>query len=265
MYSELADGDLTAWLKREHTSKDWKDMLFQIWQSLYVLQVKLSLVHNDLRLGNVLFFYDKSSTSYRYVMNNESYYLNNPAYVFMIWDFGSSELLDFSGNFKSSVKNKLEANNDLHFIHDLYKRLRVLALTCRYTINDLEEVLSKKQEDVEYVKRTKDENRKKFSDKRFEEKYQISLAYYVMETNRFDSLYRDRKDVILKGHDEIYLPPTDIDDMLKILSEKYNYTYGEALSKFGPNSRKIPNPKKLIDIFLPEYKHVKEYEITFTS
>jgi len=265
LYSELADGDLSSWLRQEHSSKDWKDMLYQVWHSVYVIQKKLKLVHNDLRLGNILFFHDESPSSYRYIMDGDDYYLDKPKYIFVLWDFGSSELLDFAGNFKNSVKNKLEANNDLHFIHDLYKRLRVLALTNRYTIGELEDILDNSTADREYVKRTKEENRKKFSDKRFDEKYQISLAYYIMETNRFDKLYQDRKDTVLEGFDKVYLPPTDIDDMLKILSEKYNYKYSEALSKYGPTSRKIPNPKKLIDMFLPETKNVKNYTITFTS
>lgn len=265
LYSELANGDLSSWLRQEHSSKDWKDMLYQVWHSVYVIQKKLKLVHNDLRLGNILFFHDESPSSYRYIMDGDDYYLEKPKYIFVLWDFGSSELLDFAGNFKNSVKNKLEANNDLHFIHDLYKRLRVLALTNRYTIGELEDILNKNTADMEYVKRTKEENRKKFSDKRFDEKYQISLAYYIMETNRFDKLYQDRKDTVLEGFDKVYLPPNDIDDMLKTLSEKYNYKYSEALSKYGPTSRKIPNPKKLIDMFLPETKDVKSYTITFTS
>lgn len=265
LYSELADGDLSAWLRREHSSKDWKDMLYQVWHSVYVLQKRLKLIHNDLRLGNVLFFRDEYPSGYKYIMDNDAYYLNEPKYIFVVWDFGSSELLDFAGNFKNSVKNKLEANNDLHFIHDLYKRLRVLALTNRYTISELEDVLSKNVTDIEYVRLTKEDNRKKFSDKRFDEKYQISLAYYIMETGRFDKLYQDRKDTILPGYEKVYLPPKDIDEILKTLSEKYNYKYSEALSKYGPTSRRIPNPKKLIDIFLPEYKESKSYTITFTS
>ena len=257
LYSELADGDLSSWLRREHSSKDWKDMLYQVWHSVYVLQKRLKLVHNDLRLGNILFFRDESQSSYKYVMGDDAYYLDKPKYVFVVWDFGSSELLDFAGSFKNSVRNKLEANNDLHFIHDLYKRLRVLALTNRYTIGELEDVLSGDANDREYVKRTKEENKRKFTDKRFEEKYQISLAYYIIETDRFDKLYQDRKDTVLKGFDKVYLPPKDIDDLLKVLSERYNYKYSEALSKYGPTSRRIPNPKKLIDLFLPEYKDAK--------
>lgn len=181
----------------------------------------------------------------------------------MIWDFGSSELLHSSGQFKNAVKNKLDANSDLHFIHDLYKRLRVLALTNRYTIDELEEFLNKNITDAEYIKKTKDENKRKFTDGRFAEKYCISLAYYIIETDRFDQLYKERKDSVLKGHDKVYLPPTDIDNILKILSEKYNYKYEEALNKYGPKSRKIPNPKKLIEIFLPEYKNEIDYDLEF--
>ncbi len=109
------------------------------------------------------------------------------------------------------------------------------------------------------------ENKKKYPKERFEEKYQISLAYYIMETDRFSELYEARKDKPLKGHDNIYLPPNEIDMILKTLSEKYNYTYKEALNPNGPTSRKIPNPKKLIDMFLPEYRKSKEHIITFVS
>jgi hypothetical protein len=135
----------------------------------------------------------------------------------------------------------------------------------RYTINELEEILSKNSDDMNYVKQTKEENRKKFSKDRFDEKYQISLAYYIMETDRFNELYDARKDNALKGLNNIYLPPKEIDVMLKKLSENHNYSYKEALSPNGPTTRKIPNPKKLIDMFLPEYKQAKDYTITFLS
>ena len=263
LYSELATGDLMSWLKKEHDSKDWKDMLFQIWHSLYVLQEKINIVHNDLRLGNILYFNNKYKNNCKYTMNNDNFYLDKPKYIFMIWDFGSSELLHSSGQFKNAVKNKIDANSDLHFIHDLYKRLRVLALTNRYTIDELEEFLNKNMTDAEYIKKTKDENKRKFSDGRFAEKYCISLAYYIIETDRFDQLYKERKDSVLKGHDKVYLPPIDIDNILKTLSEKYNYKYEEALNKYGPKSRKIPNPKKLIEIFLPEYKNEINYDLEF--
>ncbi len=265
LYSELADGDLLTWLTTEHSVNDWKSMLFQIWHALHVLQTKLKLVHNDLRLPNILFFNSKKPTNFKYTMDNDDYYLEDPKYVFTIWDFGSSELLDYSNKHKDSVKNKLESNNDLHFLHDLYKRLRVLALTTRYTIDEFEDLLSKNKDDQEYIRQTKSENMKKFTKDRFDEKYKISLAYYIMETNRFQELYEKRKNKALPKHNKIYIPPKEVDNLLKTLSDNYNYRYKEAISKYGPTTRKIPGPKRLIDIFLPEYKDAIDYSITFTS
>ena len=122
--------------------------------------------------------------------------------------------MSHSGKYEDSVKNKLESNKDLHFLHDLYKRLRVLALMNRYTMNELEEYLSHNDDDDKYVKNTREENKKKFKGERFNEKYKISLSYYIMETNRFEELYNKRKDESIEGFSKISSWQADNEDAL---------------------------------------------------
>jgi hypothetical protein len=261
IYSELADGNIIQWLNEEHSVEDWKSLFFQVWHALDVLQRKLKLVHNDMRLPNILFYNNNSKDTFKYVIGDNKYYLEKPKFIFLIWDYGSCETLMHPGKDYNNIKNKLESNKDLHFLHDMYNRLRVFAIMNRYTHTELENILSKTKKDEEYIKQTKEENMKRFNKDRFVEKYKISLTYYIIETGRFEKLYQDRKEEVLEGFSKIYLPPKEIDNILKDLSENYNCSYKGALSQQGPygsDCKKIPNPRVLIDKFLPEYKDLKE-------
>jgi hypothetical protein len=261
-YSEKADGNLIQWLGRKHSVQEWKSMLFQVWHGVDILQKKLKLVHNDLRLPNILFINTEKNEKYRYKIDDDFYYLNTFKNIFIIWDFGSCQTLLFPRKDYKTINNKLESNKDLHFIHDLYKRIRVLCLTNRYTMEDLENILSKNEIDKKYVIDAKRENLRKYK-VRFKEKFKIAMAYFIIETNRFTKLYNNRINKTLDGFDKIFIPPEEIDNILKILSENYNYSYKDAISRYGPISRKIPSPKKLIDLFLPELKKKTDFTFTF--
>jgi serine/threonine protein kinase len=265
IYSELADGNLIQWLNDKHSVSEWKSLFFQIWHAVDVLQQKLKLVHNDLRLPNILFYKNNGNDVYRYVIGDNKYYLDKPQYIFLIWDFGSSDTLLYPGKHHDLIKHKLDANKDLHFFHDMYNRLRVFAIQNRYTVEDLEYVLSKNEEDRLYAEKTKEENMKRFTDGRFSMKYKISLVYRIIETNKFDKLYMDRKETPLEGYSKIYLPPVEIDHILKDLSNNYNCSYEEALDRESTTCTKIPDPRELIETFTPEFKEMKEFSVSFYS
>jgi hypothetical protein len=261
LYSELADGNLMDWLKEPHTVHDWKTLFFQVWNCLDVLQKKLKLVHNDLRFPNILFIKTTNKESYRYKQDNDYYYLDNIKYIFILWDFGSSQSLLYCPGDETIIKNKIEMNSDLYFLHDMYNRIRVISLIHRYNVDDFETIF--KKQEMSWLKQEKEYNKKKFGKKRFEEKYKISMAYRLIETDRFDKYYNKKIHDFLPGATKIYIPEPEIDQFLGTLSRDYNYQYNEALNKNGPGKKKIPSTKFLIDTFLPEFKTKKPYDVAF--
>ena len=53
-------------------------------------------------------------------------------------------------------------------------------------------------------------------------------------------------------------------DILKELSELYNYNYEDIVPNFNLNiKQKIPSPKILIEKYFSNYKQEKSYSLTF--
>jgi len=158
---------------------------------------------------------------------------------------------------KYIVTAKLKSNRDLHFIHDLYNRIRILVMSNKYTMDELVDILSKTKEDREYVDKEKEINKKRYKQfpHRFEEKFKISMIYYIIETNRYDELYQNRIDKEIDPDKIYHLPPDDIMKILKDLSENYNCSYKAAITKGAPKEcNVIPSPLILINKFLPEFQ-----------
>lgn len=258
LYNELADCDFEKWICEERNELEWKSFLFQFWCTLYLLQKKLKLVHNDLRLPNILFIKIKSGGYWKYEIDDDEYFVPNMGYVFIIWDFGSAQSLNFSNaRNKEYVKNKLEANIDLMYIHDLYKRLRVLLLENLFDIDQLEKFFITTEEKniykIEYNK-----NKQRFTDDRFKKKFKLALIYYLIEKNRFDDLLKSYRQV----KSLVKMPPQSIDLLLKELNDKHNYSYCEREAFYKQDYdklRKLTSPKVLIDTYLSEFKIKKPY------
>jgi hypothetical protein len=255
-YNELATGDFVRWCYQKHTIDEWKSFLFQFWAGVYTLQKYLKLVHNDLRLGNVLYHkinISSNKTEYwKYIIDGKEYYIPNTGYVFVIWDFGSSDLIQSDNDVN---KNKLNLNIDLHFFHDLYNRLRVLVLSENYNICELEQYFKTTRE-VNYMNAKKKECEKKFKKScRFDEKYKISLIYYLIENDIPDVNYT------AKSEESYKLPPPEIMKMLKELSDR-NYRYEDVLRFiYKPKSanikKQINSPNLLIEQYFSEFKVVQ--------
>lgn len=266
IYNELATGDFIDWLQSPHNSTEWKSLLFQFWSCLYSLQKYLKLTHNDLRMPNILFHKipNNSNSNFQYQIDNTNYIIPNTGYVFIIWDYGSANMLNYEWNPKiSELVQKLELNTDLYFFHDLYKRLRVLALCNLYTTEELLPFFTEKS-DLEYMEKIKSEVSERFTKTgRCDEKFKIGLIYRIIEKNKFDQYYNTNKPP-LPGYNKIYMPPPDIDKIFQILGTKYNYDYDNIVIKFDINLKnKIPPIPKLIKKFLGEYQAEKQDILTF--
>jgi hypothetical protein len=262
-YNELATGNFIDWCYEQHSVHEWESFLFQFWSGVYVLQKHLKLVHHDLRLTNVLFHKIKPGGYWKYIIENESYYLPNLGYVFIIWDFGSAHLLEYEPeNCKNIMEKKLELNIDLHFFHDLYNRLRVMILCDEFKLGDLEKLFVS-QKDKEYLLKTQSDAELRFRKTgRYEEKCKIGLIYYLIENGRFDEFYKNNKNN--KQSKQIYLPPPKIDHLFLELSQKYNYAYEDIVIKFNPSmNQRIPSPHVLINKYLSHYRKERPYNLEF--
>jgi hypothetical protein len=260
IYNELANGSFTDWILMEHTEDEWLSFLFQLWVSLYSLQKHLKLVHNDLRFGNVLYHVTNNVTN-KYTINNKSYYMANNGYTFVIWDYGGAKIDD--GNDKIT-KQKLAYSTDLHFFHDTYNRIRVLILLNKYTAEELGKFFVT-LEDLKYVKEAQNECEIRFRKSgRYEEKCKIALIYYLIENNRFEELYKAKKDNLSETN-VVKMPPAKIMKLLKELSENYNYNYTDII-QFNKNMKKvIPSVDFLIEKYFSKYMTETKYHMEFVA
>lgn len=256
-YSELASGDFLSWCTEHHSIDEWMSFLFQFWSGLYAMQKHMMFIHNDLRLGNILYHkIPKTNEYWKYVIDGVEYYIPNTGYVFIIWDFGSSMIIEDK---KNRNYKKLEYNIDLHFFHDLYNRLRVLAVQNEYTVQELE-LLFETDREKKYVLDKKYECKTRFEPERCEEKFKIALIYYIIENNMFDKVYKNKET-------DIKLPP---DEIMKLLGELSldNYNYNDVIKMiFNPDyemPKKMNSPKEYIEKYMGHYKTVKKYDLEFT-
>lgn len=260
-YNELASGDFLDWCQQPHSDIEWKSLLFQVWIAVYCLQIKLQLVHNDLRISNILFHKTEKSNAYiKYTINNTNYYLPNTGYVFMISDFGSAHMVEYEHNSNNIkiIEAKIKLNTDLHFFHDLYNRLQVLILYDRYTLTELTSLFTS-DKDLKYYNEIKQEVTTRFSKSgRFDEKFKIGLIYYLMENNKLGTIEFD------KHKDKFHLPPPEFAKILQELNTKYNYTYEDIVISFNPNMEsKIPPIPVLINKYFSQYQVEQQHNLTF--
>lgn len=96
IFNELANYDLEYWIKHKLKSNLGmiKPLAFQVFSALAAVNMKLHLVHFDLHIGNILVNEIENSGYLHYNINGESYYIPNIGYLFTLWDFSRSVLLD---------------------------------------------------------------------------------------------------------------------------------------------------------------------------
>ena len=96
LVTDLADeGDLQSWLvKQDRSPTEIFAMMFQVFAGLYALRKYFNIIHNDMHAGNVLVKkIDKKDNSYlKYRIDGRDYYVPNIGYMFIVWDFGYSQI-----------------------------------------------------------------------------------------------------------------------------------------------------------------------------
>jgi hypothetical protein len=69
----------------------WKSIIFQVLYTIYVLQKKYKLSHNDLHCGNILIDTIDKEGYLTYELNNQKYYVKHNGVIPKIFDFEVSE------------------------------------------------------------------------------------------------------------------------------------------------------------------------------
>jgi hypothetical protein len=253
LYNELSHADAEYWIKQNHTELEWKSFFFQLWFSLHTLQKYIKLVHNDLRLPNILYHTVLAGGYWKYIVDDIEYYVPNCGHVFYIWDYGSAEsdqLATPPYNLKY-YKDKLDNNIDLIYVHALIDRIKVLVIDDNSSLEEISQLFQTEKEQQIY-KHEYNKNKNRFEKSRFEKKFKLALIYYLIENNKIEHILNKYKSK---------LPPTNIMDMLEQLKKEDNLTYEQIqlLYEKPPQIVKsILTPNKLIHKYLSEFTTKKD-------
>ena len=105
--------DLMTGIRYTNLINEWYNIFFQIFSSIYLLQKKHQLIHNDLHWGNILIDKIKAGGYWVYIINGITYYLPNLGFIIKISDFGKcTSITNFQFNQKDMRDmNKILVNN----------------------------------------------------------------------------------------------------------------------------------------------------------
>ena len=141
--TEYADGDLEAWVKEQHSDKEWKNMLFQFIVGVHVVQKYFKGFHSDLKPKNIFFkrINKKENEYFEFQINNDKYYLENNGYLFLLADYGhfQSTLFEKNNISDNDIESAIRENQDFDYLRDFAKRIQVTNLIKTYDINKLKE------------------------------------------------------------------------------------------------------------------------------
>lgn len=218
LYNELADGTFKKWSLTSHNTNEWRNFLVQYLYVVYLMQKKYSFVHNDLTWDNILFLKTDANKTWKYSIDDIEFYVKDMGYVFVLWDFGSCQSLKFNNKpgEREQIISKLKANKDLDYFFDLPKRIMMTLLVNRYSLDEMKILMNNSTDRVYLDKETHKvhEEVKRFNDPE-REMYilQKNLAFYLVEQNRFDKLFEQKK-TYFKPEDEVVIPPKEIVNLL---------------------------------------------------
>lgn len=167
IFNEMASYDLEYWLKAVFNTPGStsrivpttptnviRNIIFQIFLSLAILQKNIKLIHFDFHIGNVLVTEIIPGGTIEYIINGTHFYLPNLGYLCNIWDFSRSILLThdspkltvhkllfhgehnfgkkiYSDRTKNKIRKNIDSDSDyLNFIYafDTFKITKTLAL-----------------------------------------------------------------------------------------------------------------------------------------
>jgi hypothetical protein len=98
LITEKASGDLEHFiLEKKTTEKQIYSGYLQIYIALYVIKKYFKIQHQDLHLGNVLYFKVTPGGYWKYRIKNKTIYVPNYGQLFILWDFAYSIIPELVG------------------------------------------------------------------------------------------------------------------------------------------------------------------------
>jgi len=90
--NEIANGDLTNWLQTNPSKEELESCLFQIMAGIHALQYHYLLLNNDMKAPNILFYNVNPGGYWKYTIYGTDFYVPNYGKLFIVNDFGVSEI-----------------------------------------------------------------------------------------------------------------------------------------------------------------------------
>lgn len=240
LYYEYFDNILKEWLFKTRSEEEWISFILQCLVTIKFLRERYALTHNDLTWVNIMYNKIESGGYWKYITNDFDLFVPNEGYEFIFWDFGSSKSYQFPPRkFEHEVLEKtFNTRRDQKYILDICKRIKMNQIINRYTYEELAE-LFKTKDDIKYKEIVIEEETKNFD--KYEDKSRLSyvlsknLAFYLVETNKYEKLKKDRKENIYNLEDEIPLPPKEVEALLqKIVDNDFESDIDIILKKYFP-------------------------------
>ncbi len=194
IFNEYAEGTLEQWMENDHSTDEWDSFMFQILYAVFIMQNKLKMYHADLKPKNILYKNIKKGY-FKYILNDEVYYVPTYGNLFIISDFGKSQSLLLKNNTidDTSIQTCIDENLDLEHISSLPKRIIVSALEKKYKYDNKELInIIKKHSDTVFDMYYESEKKKINYDlekyPEFIKKKMLlrSIIYYAIEKDYID-------------------------------------------------------------------------------
>ena len=88
--NEIANGDLSSWLKTSPSILELQSCLFQIMAGIHALQHYYLILNNDIKSPNILFYNVNPGGYWKYTIHGRDFYVPNYGKLFIVNDFGVS-------------------------------------------------------------------------------------------------------------------------------------------------------------------------------
>lgn len=220
IYYEYFEDILKNWLNEKHTDDEWISLVLQILITIKFLREKYKVTHNDLTWVNIMYNKIDKTGDWKYITNDYELYIPNMGYEFIFWDFGSSKSYNFPLRNKEihSLNDTFKGKRDQKYILDITKRIKMNHIINRYSIKELISIM-KENNYEEYLNSTTKEIENKF--KRYSDKSRLnyviskSLAFFLVENDKYDELIKNRAKKIYDLEDDLTLPSKFIQDKLE--------------------------------------------------
>jgi serine/threonine protein kinase len=103
---EYADGNLKSYLSADRTLEELLSCLFQISAGVRFIQKHGQLMNYDIKQENILYYNIKAGGHWKYVIDDEVYYVPNHGKIFIINDFGISRSMSPSFQMYKTPEDK---------------------------------------------------------------------------------------------------------------------------------------------------------------